>query len=62
MRLLAFAAQALGQTLRENTQQRISEVERIHAHVKQAHDGFRRAIGMQRGKHQVPRERRLNAR
>ena len=38
VRFLALAAQALGQTLRENAQQRIGKVKRIHAHVEQADD------------------------
>ena len=34
MRLLAFSAQPLGQTLRQYAQQRIGKIERVHAHVQ----------------------------
>ncbi len=61
MRFLAILAQAFSQTLRQNAQQGIGEVERVHAHVQQADDGFRRAVGVQGGKHQVTGERSLDA-
>src|SRR6185503_13614248 len=50
---------ALRQTLRQDAEQRVGEVERIHAHVEQPRDRLRRGVGVQRGEHQVAGERRL---
>jgi hypothetical protein len=61
MRLLALGAKAPRQALRQDPQQRIGEVERVHAHIQQPHDGFRRAVGMQRGEHQVAGKRGFDA-
>ena len=61
MRLLAILAQTLCQTLRQDAQQRIGKVERIHAHVEQAVDRFRGTVGVQGGKHQVTGQRGFDA-
>jgi hypothetical protein len=58
---LLAVAQALGQALRQDTQQRIGKVERIHAHVHQTGDGLGRRVGVQRGEHQVAGQRGLDA-
>src|SRR6266852_757960 len=60
--LLAFAAQTLGEPLREDPEQRVGKVERIHAHVEQPGDGLRRAVRVQGGEHEVARQRGLNTR
>ncbi len=59
--LPAFGADALGEALREDAEQRVGEVERIHAHVEQADDRLRRAVGVQGGEHEVAGERGLDA-
>ena len=60
MRFLALCAQALGKALRQYAQQRIGEIKWIHPHIQQTDDRFRRAVGVQGGKHQVAGERRLD--
>ena len=54
-------AQFFGQALRQNAQQRIREVERVHAHVQQARDGLGRRIGVQGRENKVARERGFHA-
>jgi hypothetical protein len=50
-----------GQALRQDAEQGVGEVERVHAHVQQAGDGFGRAVGVQRGEHQVAGQRGFDA-
>ena len=58
---LLARAQALRQALRQDAEQRVGEVERVHAHVEQPDDRFGRRIRVQRGEHQVAGERGLDA-
>src|SRR5712691_12193661 len=60
--LLAFSAQTLSQPLREDPEERVGEVEGIHAHVEQADDRLRSAVRMQGGEHEVACQRSLDAR
>src|SRR5712692_2610314 len=59
--LLAFGAQTLGQPLRQDPEQRVGKVERVHAHVEQPGDRLRRAVRMQSREHEVARQRGLDA-
>jgi hypothetical protein len=52
------ARQALGQ----DAEERVGEIERVHAHVEQADDRFRRAVRVQSREYQVARQRGLDAR
>ena len=51
-----------GQALRRRCRRRVSEIERIHAHVEQPHDGLRRAVRMQCRQHEVAGQGRLDGR
>ncbi|EXI67246.1 MAG: hypothetical protein AW08_02081 [Candidatus Accumulibacter adjunctus] len=53
VRLATRRAEAPGETLRQDAEQRIGEVERVHAHVEQAIDRFRRTVGVQRRQDQM---------
>jgi hypothetical protein len=44
----AVRAKLSHQPLRQHAEQRVGEVERVHAHVGQPRHGFRRAVGVQR--------------
>src|SRR6266536_5209232 len=62
--LLAAGADAPHQPLRHDQVHRARHVERLDPHVHHARHGRRRVVGMQRGQHQVARDRkstRLNS-
>jgi len=61
VRLLALA-QPLREALREYPEQRIGEIERVHAHVQQTHDRFRGAVRVQGRENEVAGERGFDAR
>ena len=59
-RLLAVAAQAARQALRDDQTHRGRDGVGLHAHVDEARQGLRRVVGVQRGQHQVTGLRRLD--
>ena len=58
--LAAGRADAPHQPLGQHREQRVGEVERVHAHVQQPGHCLRRAVGVQRGQHQVTGQRGLD--
>ena len=56
----AFTANAPHQSLRADQVDRSRHQEWLNTHVHQAGNGFRRAVGVQRGKHQVAGESGLD--
>ena len=59
-RRAAFAAQAPAQALRDDQADGGGQIERRHAHIEQACDGLRGAVGVQRGQHEVAGLRRFD--
>src|SRR3954470_8018507 len=55
--LSAVRAYTPREALCKHAQKRVAETERIQAHVEQARNALRRAVGVQRGKHQMSGER-----
>src|SRR2546430_5264730 len=60
--LPAPLADALDESLREDPEQRVGEVEGIEPHVEETHDGLDRAVGVERREDEMAGERRLDAR
>ena len=58
--LAAGRADPAHQPLGQHREQRVGEVERVHAHVQQPGHCLRRAVGVERGQHQVAGQRGLD--
>ena len=59
--LLAFLAEGPDETLGEDAQEGIGEVERVDPHVEEADDRFRGAVRVERAEDEMARQRRLDA-
>ena len=59
--LLALLAEGPDETLGEDAEESIGEIERVDPHVQEADDGFRGAVRVERAENEMARQRRLDA-
>ena len=59
--LLALLAEGPDETLGQDAQESIGEIERVDPHVEEADDGFRGAVRVERAEDEMARQRRLDA-